>query len=50
MISSGTLRKLASDLRVEADRRDDDRREKAAHVVKAAAGLSLLKLSIRRSV
>lgn len=50
MIDSGTLRKIAADLRGEADRRDQERREKAAHVVKAAAGLGLLKLMTRRSV
>lgn len=49
MTDSTALRKLASDLRVEADRRDAARNEKAAHVIKAAAGLGLLQLSMRRS-
>ena len=42
------LRKLANDLRTEADRRDVQRREDAQHVVKAAAGLQLLSLRVRR--
>ena len=49
MIDATGLRKIAADLRVEADRRDAERREKAAHVVKAAAGLGLLRISLRRS-
>lgn len=48
MIDSSALRKLATNLRVEADRRDAVRVEKAAHVVKAAAGLGLLRISMRR--
>lgn len=48
MTDADTLRKIAASLREEADRRDDERREKATHVVKAAAGLGLLRLSIRR--
>lgn len=42
------LRKLAADLRAEADRRDVQHREDAQHVVKAAAGLQLLSLRVRR--
>ncbi len=48
MIDPSTLRKLATDLRSEAERRETQRAEKAAHVIKAAAGLGVLKLSIRR--
>lgn len=48
MIDATALRKIATELREEADRRDVERVEKAAHVVKAAAGLGLLRLSIRR--
>jgi hypothetical protein len=48
VIDSSQLRKIATDLRIEADRRDVEHREKAAHIVKAAAGLALLRRSIQR--
>jgi hypothetical protein len=38
-----TLRKIAADARAEADRADESRREKAAHVIRAAVGLEVLR-------
>lgn len=48
-VEADTLRKLAREMREEADRRDAEKRVKAAHVVKAAAGLGLLSLRLRRT-
>lgn len=42
-----TLRKIAAEARAEADRADDTRREKAAHVVRAAVGLEVLRKQMR---
>lgn len=43
MRDSDALRKIASDLRAEADRRDADRRIQSVRVITAAAGLAALR-------
>ena len=47
MIAAEVLRKIAADVRAVADKADEDRRDKAAHVVRAAVGLTLLRDSMR---
>lgn len=51
MKTSEMLRALASDLRVEATRRDGERRAKAAGLISAATGLAMLraKLEVRHA-
>lgn len=43
MRDSDALRKIASDLRVEADRRDANQRTQSIRVITAAAGLTALR-------
>lgn len=47
MSPAETLRKMASEARGLADRLDSERREKAACVVRAAAGLGALKIRLK---